>query len=129
MIYAWLGQIGGKLLALLAGALLCVLALWYVGHLRSQNATLGREKARLEASLVMLQENAALALKLSQKQRDDRIEREEELENEVRTILSAPLPKLPAVCDRALDPVRSAVGFVQRQSRSGGAADARPALR
>lgn len=115
---------GGKLLAILAGVALCLAGLAYIGHVRTENAALRKDKARLEESIALLTENAKLAMHLARKQSDARSAIEPKLEKLKHDLLTRKYPKLPDVCDHALDPVRDALEWVQRNASGGCTASA-----
>jgi hypothetical protein len=121
MIYAWLASIGGKALAILAGVLLCMGVLAYIGHVRKENVRLTQTVARLEADAALLQANARLAIRLTQKQTDAREKLEPELEKLRNALLTRKLPKETADCRAHLDLVRDAVRWVQSGKAGGGA--------
>ena len=119
MIYAWLASIGGKALAILAGVLLCMGVLAYIGHVRKENVRLTQTVARLEADAALLAASGRIALRLAGQQRDAREKLEPELEKLKHALLTRELPKLPPACDRKLDLQRDALEWLQHGWASG----------
>ncbi len=115
---AFFGSLLGKILSAVVGAALFALAIMWISHEHAEKVRLGKENTRLEANLALLQENAKLSLRLTMKQTDDRAAVEKELTKVIHDFDTRPLPKLPAVCSRALDLPRDAVAWLQRESGS-----------